>query len=162
MGINSAFILGLNPNWSLYAQMCAITPSPLREEAVTECPRCVHTQLQAETRKPGLLSKAEEEVGEKWKRKTVGLLIINSTEFRSWEAGRKYIDVWKMLIKEGSTLWFGRHPSAQAVWNLTAAWANGASNAFGETRHETKRRALMSLADLSGSQDEWARWSRRC
>lgn len=44
-----------------------------------------------------------------------------------------------MLIKEGRTLWFGRHPSAQAVWNLTAAWANGARYAFGETRHETQR-----------------------
>lgn len=85
-------------------------------------------------------------------------LIINSAEFWSWEARGKYIDVWKMLIKERSTLWFGRHPSAQAVWNLTAAWANGASNAFGETRHETHRRALMSLADLSGTQDEWERW----
>lgn len=63
-----------------------------------------------------------------------------------------------MLIKEGRTLWFGRHPSAQAVWNLTAAWANGASYAFGETRHETQRRVLMSLADLSGTQDEWERW----
>lgn len=63
-----------------------------------------------------------------------------------------------MLIKERRTLWFGRHPSAQAVWNLTAAWANGASYAFGETRHETQRRVLMSLADLSGTQDEWERW----
>lgn len=63
-----------------------------------------------------------------------------------------------MLIKEGRTLWFGRHPSAQAVWNLTAAWANGARYAFGETRHETQRRVLMSLADLSGTQDEWERW----
>lgn len=96
--------------------------------------------------------------GKIWKRKTARLLIINSTEFWSWEARGKYIDVWKMLIKERSTLWFGRHPSAQAVWNLTAAWANGASNAFGETRHETQRRALMSLVDLSGTQDEWERW----
>lgn len=62
-----------------------------------------------------------------------------------------------MLIKERSTLWFGRHPSARALRDLTAAWANGASNAFGETRHETQRRALMSLADLSGAQDEWER-----
>lgn len=59
-----------------------------------------------------------------------------------------------MLIKERSTLWFGRHPSARALRDLAAAWANGASNAFGETRHETQRRALMSLADLSGVQDE--------
>lgn len=97
-------------------------------------------------------------VWEKMKAEDSKALIINSAEFWSWEARQKYIDVWKMLIKERSTLWFGRHPSAQAVWNLTAAWANGASNAFGETRHETQRRALMSLADLSGTQDEWERW----
>lgn len=96
--------------------------------------------------------------GRKWKWKTARLLIINSAEFWSWEARGKYIDVWKMLIKERSTLWFGRHQSAQAVWNLTAAWANGASNAFGETRHETQRRALMSPVDLSGTQDGWERW----
>lgn len=97
-------------------------------------------------------------VWEKMKAEDSKALIINSAEFWSWEARQKYIDVWKMLIKERSTLWFGRHPSAQAVWNLTAAWANGASNAFGETRHETQRRALMSLADLSSTQDEWERW----
>lgn len=62
-----------------------------------------------------------------------------------------------MLIKERRTLWFGRHPSAQAVWNLTAAWANGASYAFGETRYKTQRRVLMSLVDLSRTRDEWER-----
>lgn len=98
---------------------------------------------------------------EKIKAEDSQALIINLAEFWSWEARGKYIDVWKMLIKERSTLWFGRHPSAQAVWNLTAAWANGATNAFGETRHETQRRALMSLVDLSGTQDEWERWRER-
>lgn len=96
--------------------------------------------------------------GRKWKWKTASLLIINLAEFWSSEAGGKYIDVGKkMLIKERRTLWLGRHPSAQAVGNPAAAWANGASNAFGETRHQTQRRALMSLVDLSGTQDERVR-----
>lgn len=62
-----------------------------------------------------------------------------------------------MLIKERRTLWFRRHLAAQAAWILTAAWANGASNALGESRHETQKRALMSRVDLSSTRDEWER-----
>lgn len=44
-------------------KMCAIK-GYLRERAVAECPPCIHIQLEAETWKPRLLSKEEEEVGE--------------------------------------------------------------------------------------------------
>lgn len=67
-----------------------------------------------------------------------------------------------MLIKERSALWSGRPPSEQAVWNLTAAWPNGASNAFGETWHEAQEWELMSLVDLSGSEDEWGAMEEKC
>lgn len=108
MDINAARILDSDTNWSFYAQnVCC--------ERVPEGERCrwmstLHLQpTKGRNLETTTAFKGRRGGGRKWKRKTATLLIINSAEFWSWEARGKYIDVWKMLIKERSTLWFGRY-----------------------------------------------------